>query len=107
LKGWLLTICRNHIYNRFRDKKEILLEADEMESIPDEKDADTFLEELIKKEQVQLIYKYLEKRPFIEREFVYEQLRFKEIAQILACSPDAAKKRFYRILAKMRKEIAR
>ncbi len=108
LKAWLLTICRNHIYKTGRRKKEILLEPEEMEQIPDGKDTDSMLEELIKKEQISIIYDFLEKRPFIERELVrlytYEELKFKEIAIVLDCSEDAAKKRFYRIIEKMKKE---
>jgi RNA polymerase sigma factor (sigma-70 family) len=109
LKAWLLTICRNHIYNSGRRKREVLLEPEEMEQIPDENDADAMLEGIIKKEQLSLIYGYLEKRPFIEQELIrlytYEELRFKEIALVLDCSEDAAKKRFYRVIEKMKKEI--
>ena len=108
LKAWLLTICRNHIYNSGRRKKEILLEPVEMERIPDEKGAEAMLEELVKKEQISVVYSYLEKRPFIERELVrlyaYEELKFKELADVLDCSEDAAKKRFYRIIEKIKKE---
>jgi len=108
LKAWLLTICRNHIYNLGRRKREILLEPEEMEHIPDEKNTDALLNELIKKEQLSVVYSYLEKRPFTERELVrlytYEELRFKEIAAILDCSEDAAKKRFYRIIEKIKQE---
>ncbi|HSW48112.1 MAG TPA: sigma-70 family RNA polymerase sigma factor [Candidatus Saccharimonadales bacterium] len=108
LKAWLLTICRNHIYNTGRRKKEILLEPEEMENIPDEKNANTMLETIIKKEQLSIIYSYLENRPFIERELVrlyaYEELKFKEIANVLDCSKDAVKKRFYRIIERMKKE---
>lgn len=104
LKGYLLTIARNICYNYFRERKEKLpiYESEEIDRIPNDRNKLTEVENSI------YLGDLLRKLSQDIREVIilriYEELRFKDIAQIMGCGISTAKSR-YRLGVKQLKRL--
>ena len=94
LKGYLLMIARNICLNYFRDKKANVMEVgyERMNDIPNRKDQLREIEDCI------YLRNLLEELSQNIREVmilrIYEEMKFKDIAQIMGCSVSTAKSRF-------------
>lgn len=106
LKGWLLTICRNVILDKRKEKSLLRIEDVNVEQIVTS-NCDEMLEAEIKKENVEKVVKSLETLEKGEQELIrlriYEELDFKSIAQIFDTSEPAVKMKFYRAIEKLQK----
>ena len=94
LKGYLLTIARNICFDYFRDKKdiEISVEWEELDQIPKPGNQIKETEDII---YLQNLLKALS--PDIREVVVlrmYEEMKFKDIADMMGCSVSTAKSRF-------------
>ena len=94
LRGYLLTIARNLCFNYFRDKKDIesSVEWEVFDKLPKPGNQITETEDII---YLQNLLKALS--PDIREVVVlrmYEEMKFKDIADMMGCSVSTAKSRF-------------
>ena len=94
LKGYLLTIARNICFDYFREKKDIetAVEWKELDKIPKQENQMTEAENTI---YLQNLLKSLSQdiREVIVLR-MYEEMKFKDIADMMGCSVSTAKSRF-------------
>ncbi len=110
LKSWLLTVCRNVIVDGFRSQKNTLsIEANEID-VPDESNAEEWLEEQVNQSQeLEKIKKILITMKPIEQELIrlriFENMEFNQIAVTLSTNEGAVKMRYYRAIDKLKTSI--
>ena len=94
LKGYLLTIARNICFNYFREKKEKLLtcEWEEIDKIPYDRDKLTEVESSVYLTNLLKELSQEVREVIILR--IYEEMKIKDIAQIMGCSISTTKSRF-------------
>jgi len=103
--AWLFMIARHKWMDYFRqDHRELPLEA--AVNLPSKDDPHL---EALDLEEIQMIRRAVCKLPEEDQELIrlrfVAQLNFAEIALILGCKEEAAKKRLYRLLARLEKEM--
>jgi RNA polymerase sigma-70 factor (ECF subfamily) len=103
--AWLFMIARHKWIDYFRqDHRELPLEV--MVNLPAKDDPHL---EALDLEESQMIRRAVGELPEEDQELIrlrfVAQLNFAEIALILGCKEEAAKKRLYRLLARLEKEI--
>jgi len=103
--AWLFTIARHTWVDYYRqDHKEVPLEA--VINLPSKDDPSC---EIINLEEIQKIRKAVYKLSEDDQELIrlrfVARLKFAEIALILGCKEEAAKKRVYRLLARLENEM--
>jgi len=110
LKSWLLTVCRNVIVDGFRSQKNTLsIDANEID-VPDESNAEEWLEEQVNQSQeLEKIKKILITMKPIEQELIrlriFEDMEFNQIAVALSTNEGAVKMRYYRAIDKLKTSI--
>lgn len=108
LKSWLLSICRNSIFDAHKLKKQTIPFDREMEDILPDGNAISWLETEIKREEIALLKKLLqllsENDYDIIRMRYFDELSFKQIAKVLQMNEPKIKMRCYRAIEKMKKE---
>jgi RNA polymerase sigma-70 factor, ECF subfamily len=103
--AWLFTIARHKWMDYFRkDHRELPLEA--VVNLPLNNDSHFETPDL---EEIQMIRRAVYKLPEEDQELIQlrfvAQLNFAEIAVVLGCKEEAAKKRLYRLLARLENEM--
>lgn len=103
--AWLFTIARHKWMDFYRqDRQELPLEA--AINLPS-KDNPSL--ETLTREEIQMIRRMVHELPEDDQELIrlrfVAQLKFAEIAVILGCKEEAAKKRTYRLLARLENEM--
>jgi len=103
--AWLFTIARHKWMDYFRqDRRELPLAA--VVNLPSKDDS--YLETL-NLEEIQMIRRAVCELPEEDQELIrlrfVARLNFAEIALILGCKEEAAKKRLYRLLARLENEM--
>jgi RNA polymerase sigma factor (sigma-70 family) len=103
LKYWLFTTARNLSYKRFR--KPVMTEFDENAHIENEPEI-SFVDQIINLDLVEQVKSEIQKLSGIEQELItlriWEDMQFGEIATIQGISENAAKKRFYKAIDKLK-----
>ncbi len=105
--SWMFSIAHNIMYDNFRKKenKNILSDMNEYDRIDD---TGNVMHEIEKKEQLQILKTALSKLDISKREPLimckYQNLKYKEIGEILNLSEGAVKVRVFRALDEL-KEI--
>lgn len=103
--AWLFTIARHQWvdYHR-RDHKELPIEM-----VIDLPSKDNLTLKVLDREEIQMIRRAVSELPEEDQELIrlrfVAQLKFAEIAVILGCKEEAAKKRIYRLLARLENEM--
>ncbi|MEN7546826.1 RNA polymerase sigma factor [Rapidithrix thailandica] len=103
-KAWMYQIARNVFYDHHQAHKATQNHRTTLEVLKDEV-ADT-VEQMTQKEQEETLTKALQKLPADYREVLvlhkFDGMKYDEIAEILQCSPSAAKVKAHRALKKLR-----
>ena len=111
LKSWLLTICRNTIFDTNKQKKQTVTFDDDMEMTLADTKTESWLEKEIKREEAIALKNTLNKLNDNDHDVIrlryFDDLSFKEIAPVLGISEATAKMRCYRTLEKLRKEMSK
>jgi RNA polymerase sigma-70 factor (ECF subfamily) len=103
--AWLFTIARHQWVDYYRQvHKEVPLE--DVANLPS-KDNPSL--ETLSREEIRMIRRIVHELPEDDQELIrlrfVAQLKFSEIAVILGCKEEAAKKRTYRLLARLENEM--
>lgn len=103
--AWLFTIARHKWMDYFRhDHRELSLEA--MVNLPSKDDPHL---ETLNLEEIRMLRRAVCELPEEDQELIrlrfVARLNFAEIALILGCKEEAAKKRLYRLLARLENEM--
>lgn len=105
-KSWLFQIAVNTTKNKWRSHRE---DAVDHEQMPQMSEAATAEKDLIKNAVAQLIAEAIETLPFRQKTAltlrIYEDLSFKEIADIMQCPYDTAKANFRHALLKLKEQF--
>lgn len=108
LKAWMLTICRNIIFDQSKIKKGVSLD-EIVEVYASDHNPDQLIEQEISNEQVSFLKQSLEKLDKGDYDIVrmryFDEIQFKEIAAVLKTNEATAKMRCYRALNKLRKDL--
>ena len=111
LKSWLLIICRNTIFDVHKLKKPTLTFDTEMEATHIDSKAESWLDEEIKREDVEVLKNILKTLDDHDYEIIrlryFDDLSFDEIASVFNVPEATAKMRCYRALKKLRKELSK
>lgn len=109
LKSWLLTICRNMVISSSRGKITTIQHKAEEQIEDKENNIEQWMEEEIKKDDLQKLDKQFGKLKDEEKDILrlrfYEELSFLEISEVLKIPEAAAKMRCYRALQKLREKF--
>ncbi len=109
LKSWLLTICRNMVISSSRGKITTIQHKAEEQIEDKENNIEQWIEEEIKKDDLQKLDKQFERLREEEMDILklrfYEELSFKEISEILQIPEAAAKMRCYRTIQKLKEKF--
>ncbi len=104
-KSWLIQIAINTAKNKIRDRRE---DATDVESMPIAVAA-IAESNLVQGAVAQYIQKYIDELPQKQRTAltlrIYEDLSFKEIAEIMECPYDTAKANYRHALLRLREEL--
>jgi len=104
---WMYRIVVNACIDFLRKKKKTV--SLEETITKDEKDTDTMIEQMEKKDTQERIKKGLEKLPLRQRNVIilkhFEGLKISEIGKILGCSQSSVKTHLYRAIENLRKEL--
>ncbi len=99
-RAWTYTVCRNLIIDSYRKKKETALEYEP------ESDYESTMSELIKEESKMEIHTAISKLPADKQELLElrfgQDLKIKEIAEILDLKEGACKMKLYRALEELK-----
>jgi len=104
IKNWFLKIARNLSYEKFRKSKEVSFNEDLYTEVEDQTQTEevTVTEEFKKKLQ-----EFIKELDSTSREIVtlrvWEEYKFREIAELVGMKKDSVKKRFYRGVEKLKK----
>ncbi len=108
LKSWLLMICRNTIFDAHKLKKQTVSFNAEMEADFEDTKIESWLEIAIKEEDDFLLKKLLHQLNESDFDIIrlryFDELSFREIAEILSVTEARVKMRCYRVIEKMRRE---
>lgn len=104
-RSWLIQIAINTAKNKIRDRRE---EATDIDSIPIAVSAIAETH-LVHGAVAQFIQKYIDELPMKQKTAltlrIYEDLSFKEIAEIMDCPYDTAKANYRHALLRLREEL--
>jgi len=103
--AWLFTIARHQWIDYYRQmRREVSL--DDVVDLPSKENPSL---ETFSRDEIQVIRKMVHELPEDDQELIQlrfvAQLKFAEIAVILGCKEEAAKKRTYRLLARLENEM--
>lgn len=102
-RAWTYTVCRNLIIDSYRKKKETTLEYEP------ESDYESTMSELIKEESKMEIHTAIGKLPADKQELLElrfgQDLKIKEVADILNLKEGACKMKLYRALEELKKNL--
>ena len=105
-KSWLFQIALNTAKNRFRERTHDLVNIDDVQALGVDADAETGMVKLdIKKRLRDEVEKLPEKQRIALTLRVFEDMSFKEIAQIMNCPYDTAKANYRHALLKLRERL--
>jgi len=105
-KSWLFQITVNTARNRLRERRDGMTDVDQVPLAVAAKAESSLVHGVI----VELIQKHVDTLPFKQRTAlvlrIYEDLSFKEIAEIMKCPYDTAKANYRHALLKMKEELS-
>ncbi|HSW48158.1 MAG TPA: sigma-70 family RNA polymerase sigma factor [Candidatus Saccharimonadales bacterium] len=109
LKSWLLTICRNTVIDNQRLKKPTVSLDETLEVADSQNDIEKWMDQEIANENVIKLKSAIGKLNETDYDIItmkyFEELTFKEIAEVLDITESKAKMRCYRALTKLKKLI--
>lgn len=105
-KSWLFQITVNTARNRLRERRDGMTDVDQVPLAVPARAESSLVHGVI----VDLIQKHVDTLPFKQRTAlvlrIYEDLSFKEIAEIMKCPYDTAKANYRHALLKMKEELS-
>lgn len=108
IKGWLFITARNKVFNNFIQKKQ-MESFDQNNEYAGEVYDVSFVDQIINQDLINIAQKEIEGLDPVSREIVklriWEGIKFKEIADIQGSTETSVKKRFYRSIDKIRKNL--